>query len=66
MPGLVWARLDSYVLVRVRLGSSVLTCVRLCSYELIWDRLHYLHHGREETLTDAPVTGARVIAGVLR
>ena len=25
------------------------------------DRLKYLHHGREESLTDSPVTHARVV-----
>jgi hypothetical protein len=29
------------------------------------DRLKYLHHGREESLTDSPVTGARVVHALL-
>jgi uncharacterized protein (DUF1501 family) len=29
------------------------------------DRLKYLHHGREESLTDSPVTGARVVREML-
>jgi hypothetical protein len=29
------------------------------------DRLDYLHHGRRETMTDAPVTGARVVRELL-
>ncbi len=29
------------------------------------DRLKYLHHGREESLTDSPVTGARVVRELL-
>jgi hypothetical protein len=29
------------------------------------ERRGYRHHGREETLTDAPVTGARVVRELL-
>jgi len=29
-------------------------------------RLTYRHNGREETLTDAPVTGARVVSAILK
>jgi len=29
------------------------------------DRLDYLHHGRRETMTDSPVTGARVVRDLL-
>jgi hypothetical protein len=29
------------------------------------DRLKYPHHGREETLTDSVVTGARVVRELL-
>ena len=29
------------------------------------DRLTYHHHGRDETLTDSPVSGARVIGDLI-
>jgi hypothetical protein len=30
------------------------------------NRLSYPHHGREETLTDAPITGAKIVADLLK
>jgi hypothetical protein len=54
-----------YKAVQDRVSSQSLLATVLHQLGLDHTRLAYRHHGREETLTDAPVTGARVISELL-
>jgi hypothetical protein len=54
-----------YQAVEGRVSSQSLLATVLHQLGLDHTRLAYRHHGREETLTDAPVTGARVITELL-
>ncbi len=55
-----------YKAVKDRVSCPSLLATLLQQLGLDHTRLSYQHHGREETLTDAPVTGARVIEGLLQ
>jgi hypothetical protein len=54
-----------YKAVEGRVSCTSLLATLLHQLGLDHERLAYRHHGREETLTDAPVTGARVIEELL-
>ncbi|HEV3136730.1 MAG TPA: DUF1501 domain-containing protein [Pirellulales bacterium] len=65
--GHVHGRTDDfgYQGVEGRVSCPDLLATILHQFGLDHDRLKYLHHGREESLTDSPVTGARVVAELL-
>jgi hypothetical protein len=55
-----------YAAVEGRVSCQSLLATLLHQLGLDHTRLSYRHHGRDETLTDAPVTGARVVGELLR
>lgn len=55
-----------YKAVENRVSCPDLLATILHQLGLDHDRLTYQHHGRQETLTDSPVTGAAVVAGLLQ
>ncbi len=61
--GHVHGRTDdfSYKAVAGRVSCPDLLATILHQLGIDHDRLKYLHHGREESLTDSPVTHARVV-----
>ena len=65
--GYVHGRTDefSYKAVDARVSCPDLLATILHQLGLDHDRLKYLHHGREESLTDSPVTHARVVRELL-
>jgi uncharacterized protein (DUF1501 family) len=65
--GYVHGRTDEfgYKSVENRVSCPDLLATILHQLGLDHDRLKYLHHGREESLTDSPVTGARVVTELL-
>ncbi len=65
--GYVHGRTDDfgYKAVEGRLSCPDLLATILHQFGLDHDRVKYLHHGREESLTDSPVTGARVVNELL-
>jgi hypothetical protein len=65
--GYVHGRTDEfgYRAVEDRVSCPSLLATILHQLGLNHDRLKYLHHGREESLTDSPVTGAEVVGGLL-
>jgi hypothetical protein len=65
--GYVHGRTDefSYQAVDARVSCPDLLATILHQLGLDHDRLKYLHHGREESLTDSPVTHARVVQELL-
>jgi hypothetical protein len=65
--GYVHGRTDefSYKAVDGRVSCPDLLATLLHQLGLDHDRLKYLHHGREESLTDSPVTHARVVQELL-
>lgn len=54
-----------YRAVKDRVGVPDLHATVLHQLGVDHERLTYLHRGRDETLTDAPVTGAKVVKGIL-
>jgi uncharacterized protein (DUF1501 family) len=54
-----------YKAVADRVSCPSLLATLLHQLGIDHERLTYRHHGRDETLTDAPVTGASVIEGLL-
>jgi hypothetical protein len=54
-----------YRSIEDRVSCPDLLATLLHQLGLDHDRLRYRHHGREETLTDSPVTGAQVVRGLL-
>ncbi len=54
-----------YRAVEGRVSCQDLLATILHQFGLDHDRLKYLHHGREESLTDSPVTGAQVVRELL-
>jgi hypothetical protein len=62
-PGHVHGRTDEfgYKAVEGRVSCPDLLATILHQLGIDHDRLKYLHHGREESLTDSPVTHARVV-----
>jgi hypothetical protein len=67
-PGHVHGATDEfgYRAVEKRVSCPSLLATLLHQLGLDHTRLAYRHHGREETLTDSPVTGARVVAELLQ
>ncbi len=65
--GHVHGRTDEfgYKAVDGRVSCPDLLATILNQLGLDHDRLKYLHHGREESLTDSPVTHARVVQELL-
>jgi hypothetical protein len=61
--GFVHGRTDdfSYTAIEGRMSCADLLATILHQLGIDHDRLKYLHHGREESLTDSPVTHARVV-----
>ncbi len=55
-----------YKAVKDRVSCPSLLATLLHQLGIDHTRLSYQHHGREETLTDAPVTGATVVEGLLQ
>jgi hypothetical protein len=55
-----------YAAVADRVSVPDLHAVLLHQLGLDHTQVSFLHHGRDETLTDAPATGARVVAALLR
>jgi Protein of unknown function (DUF1501) len=66
-PGYVHGATDEfgYQAVERRVSCPSLLATLLRQLGLDHERLGYRHNGREETLTDAPVTGARVVRELL-
>ena len=65
--GYVHGRTDDvgYKAVENRVSCPDLLATILHQLGLDHDRLKYLHHGREESLTDSPVTGAHGVHELL-
>ena len=65
--GHVHGRTDDfgYKSIENRVSCPDLLATILHQLGLDHDRLKYLHHGREESLTDSPVTGAKVVGELL-
>jgi hypothetical protein len=65
--GCVWGATDDvgYRAVEGRVGVPDLHATLLHQLGFDHRQLTYMHHGRPETLTDAPVTGARVVSEIL-
>lgn len=65
--GYVHGRTDDfgYRAVENRVSCPDLLATILHQLGLDHDRLKYLHHGREESLTDSPVTGAQLVRELL-
>ena len=65
--GYVHGRTDEfgYKAVDNRVSCPDLLATILNQLGIDHDRLKYLHHGREESLTDSPVTGAHVVGELL-
>jgi hypothetical protein len=65
--GYVHGRTDDlgYKSIEDRVSCPELLATILHQLGLDHDRLKYLHHGREESSTDSPVTGARVVHNLL-
>jgi uncharacterized protein (DUF1501 family) len=55
-----------YRAVEGRMSVADLHATLLHQLGLDHNQLTYQHHGRPETLTDAPVTGARVVSELLK
>jgi hypothetical protein len=66
--GLTYGETDEfgYKAVVDRVGVPDLHATILQQLGLDHKRLHYPHHGRRETLTDAPVSGAQVVSRLLQ
>jgi uncharacterized protein (DUF1501 family) len=66
-PGYVHGRSDDvgYKAVENRVSCPDLLATILHQLGIDHDRLSYQHHGRNESLTDSPVTGARVVRELL-
>lgn len=54
-----------YRAIQDRTSCADLLATILYQLGIDHDRLTFLHHGREETLTDSPVTGAHVVKDLL-
>jgi uncharacterized protein (DUF1501 family) len=65
--GYVHGRTDEfgYKAIDARVSCPDLLATILHQLGLDHDRLKYLHHGREESLTDSPATHARVVQELL-
>jgi uncharacterized protein (DUF1501 family) len=65
--GLVHGRTDdfSYTATEGRMSCADLLATILHQLGIDHDLLKYAHHGREESLTDSPVTHARVVSELL-
>ena len=66
--GFVYGKTDDvgYRAVEDRVSVNDLHATLLHQLGLDHNRLTFHHHGRPETLTDAAVTGARVVQGIIR